>query len=214
MSSGNSVDCGEILLADSREEADFVVLWSFSRSLSADTAFLSSWTVNVWAYIYHDSPFHLPYYHYSGLRKNFWWIWMNMASLHSSAICSPLRGLKGLNFSSSWTPLLTVTHLSLWPTGPKKTSSSSSSSALISLIRKKEKKHYVLLYGEVVLRYIWVFWLVFDWSRFCKKGHYPCTFICESWKIQNKQLWSKCHAINFLSIFLAWAILGNIGPNR
>ena len=47
MSSGNSVDCGEILLADSREEADFVVLWSFSRSLSADTAFLSSWTVNV-----------------------------------------------------------------------------------------------------------------------------------------------------------------------
>ena len=104
MSSGNSVDCGEILLADSGEEADFVVLWSFSRSLSADTAFLSSWTVNVC-----DKSLHISRFSFSSVILSLFWVkeefLMNIdtavASLNSSAICSPLRGLKGLNFSSS-----------------------------------------------------------------------------------------------------------------
>ena len=39
----------------------------------------------------------------------------------------------------------------------------------------------------------------------------PCIFGRESWKIQNKQVWSECHIIYFLSS-LAWAALDNIGP--
>lgn len=38
----------------------------------------------------------------------------------------------------------------------------------------------------------------------------PCIFVCESRQIQSKQVWSKCHTINYLQT-KGGAILGNIG---
>ena len=39
----------------------------------------------------------------------------------------------------------------------------------------------------------------------------PCIFVLESRQIQNKQVWSECHIINYLLASLAHAELGNIG---
>ena len=75
----------------------------------------------------------------------------------------------------------------------------------------------LLLYGKVVLRDIRACWLVLSWSRFChtdcfhRNGHKLCIFWF--WKPANStRAWPKCHIINYLLTWFAWAVLENIGP--
>ena len=71
--------------------------------------------------------------------------------------------------------------------------------------KKMSQKIYVL-YGKIVLRWIQAFWLDPTQSEFCNtncfygNSHTLCIFGHKSWQIQNKQVWSECHIINFLLI--------------
>ena len=74
--------------------------------------------------------------------------------------------------------------------------------------KKLSHKIYVL-YGKIVSRWIQAFWLDPTQSEFCNtnrfngNGHTLCIFGHKSWQIQNKQVWSECHIINFLLTLLA-----------
>ena len=84
--------------------------------------------------------------------------------------------------------------------------------------QKKLSHKTCVLYGKIVSRWIQAFWLDPTQSEFCNtnhfygNGHTLCIFGHKSWQIQNKQVWSKCHIINFLLILLAQGTLRNIGP--
>ena len=78
--------------------------------------------------------------------------------------------------------------------------------------KNMSQKIYVL-YGKIVLRWIQAFWLDPTQSEFCNtnrfygNGHMLCIFSHKSWQIQNKQVWSECHIINFLpgTIKILWS---------
>ena len=44
--------------------------------------------------------------------------------------------------------------------------------------------------------YLVTFFLLKDHSH--GNSHKSCIVGCESWEIQNKQVWSECHIINYL----------------
>ena len=82
--------------------------------------------------------------------------------------------------------------------------------------QKKLSHKIYLLYGKIVSRWMRAFWLDPTQSEFCNtnrfygNGHTLCIFGHKSWQIQNKQVWSECHIINFLLILLAQGTLRKI----
>ena len=147
---------------DSDEDTDFVIFKSLSFTRSGEL----SVTLN-----FCDKMLQMPLFSLSKMlfssSSMLWWveellrnIETAVASLKSSAICSPLSGLIGLKFSSSCRSLLTVTHLSLWPIGPKNTSSSSSKSLLVSLEIIITILLILLLHFFVIHSELWMYVLV------------------------------------------------------
>ena len=147
---------------DSDEDTDFVIFKSLSFTRSGEL----SVTLNVC-----DKMLQMPLFSLSKMlfssSSMLWWveellrnIETAVASLKSSAICSPLSGLIGLKLSSSCRSLLTVTHLSLWPIGPKNTSSSSSKSLLVSLEIIITILLILLLHFFIIHSELWMYVLV------------------------------------------------------